>query len=64
MIFQAAQNTVEDKVVISAEYVVQEKTLGEAIGVLDLINKEERQLMGTTCIEDLHKNLLQKHSQQ
>ena len=52
MVLQAAHNAVEDKVVISDEYVVQKRTLEEAIGILDLINKEKRQLMGITDIEE------------
>ena len=52
MVLQAAHNAVEDKVVISDEYVVQKRTLEEAIGILDLINKEKRHLMGITDIEE------------
>ena len=40
MVLQAAHNADEVKVEILGEYVVQKRTLEEAIGILDLINKE------------------------
>ena len=51
MVLQAAQNADEVKVVILGEYMVQKRTL-EVIGILDLINKEKRQLMGKKDIEE------------
>ena len=52
MVLQAAHNADEVKVEILGEYVVQKRTLEEPIGILDLINKAKRRLMGIKDIEE------------
>ena len=46
MVLQAAHNAVDHKVQPSTEYQVQLDVMVEAIGILDVLNKEKRRMMG------------------
>ena len=52
MVLQAAKNAVDKPVEPASEYNVDQCQIEEAIAIMDYINREKRQLMGISGVEE------------